>query len=98
MTNHGLARAAAEKIVPNASPTIERHVVREYADIIADTYAPAMDELERLRRQVEFVRSLDWIRYDEQLSYYECSLCDNKSRSKNKIKHHPDCPHAKEAR
>jgi hypothetical protein len=93
MTNHELARAAAESIYDHDG-------TRVCPDIIADAYAPAMADLERLRRQVEFVKRESLLAIPSPYgspSEIRCLLCKNTWWHECPPNHAPNCPHAKEA-
>ena len=55
--NHDLARQAAERIYDLRDKMCE-DLPHEFAEIISDTYAAPLAELERLKRQVAFVTEL----------------------------------------
>jgi len=93
MNNHDLARQAAESIYDHDG-------TRVCPDIIADIYAHAMDELERLRRQVEFVKRESLLAIADSQGRHEetkCLLCNGQWYVECSPRHATDCPHAKEA-
>lgn len=85
MTNHDLARAAVRTInmVPVGMLTDD-----DVADFIADTYAEPMAELERLRRQVAYVKRGHHSNDGEGW----CGVCGNRGKDQE-YGHEPDCPH-----
>lgn len=90
MTNHDLARAAADKCKAYKSD--------DWAAVIRDTYAAPMAELERLKRQVELCRKHGPVRsVPGHPTRLACTLCGKwnpvKPRWLPKPVHHPDCPH-----
>lgn len=106
MTNHELARAAAEYAVgriimfdalrdldtPGKQECATKHIEKS----IADTYADAMAENERLRRQVALVKSCNPPSvFDDFLQEYICPLCSTFHRPDYKpvVSHAENCPH-----
>lgn len=110
MTNHELSRAAAESCcasifigigltnfdTPGKQKTVEDMIARK----VCDAYAPAMADLERLRRQVEFVKRESLLAIPSPYgspSEIRCLLCKNTWWHECPPNHAPNCPHAKEA-
>jgi len=94
MTNHDLARAAAEKCQAYDE-------VDDWAAVIEIAYAAPMAELERLNWQVELCRKHGPVRaVPGHPSRLECTLCGKWNPVKPKWLpnpvHHPDCPHNNE--
>lgn len=108
MTNHDLARAAAQAScgsifigfglfefdTPGKQKTVEDVIARK----VADTYASPMAELERLKRQVELCRKHGPVQaVSGHPARLRCTLCGKWNPVKPKWSpnpvHHRDCPH-----
>jgi len=91
-SNHELARAAAE--------SCKAYKVDDWATVIRDTYAEPMAELERLRRQVAFVKQESLLAIPSPWgspSETRCLLCKNTWWHECPPNHASDCPHSEVA-
>jgi hypothetical protein len=98
-TNHELARVAAEneRLARQAMAMIQAAdlSIGGGIKIIADTYAEAMAELERLKRQVAFVKQGSLLAIPSPFgtpSEIRCLLCKNTWWHECRPNHAADCP------
>lgn len=91
-TNHELARAAAGVLWKQDRQTFE-----SVTKIIEDAYAEAMVELDKLRRQVEFVKRESLLAIPDRRGRHEetkCLLCKGQWYVECAPRHEKDCPNA----
>lgn len=109
-SNHELARAAAEECCASIfigigltdfdTPGKQKIVEDAIARKVADTYAEPMDELERLRRHVAFVKKESLLAIPSPWgspSEIRCLLCKNTWWHECPPNHASDCPHSEVA-
>lgn len=97
-SNYDLARAAAERVLsPLTGSQIEKLALEDATNVIADTYAEPMAELEKLRRQVAMIVKKSGPQPHHIGNTYICLLCGVES-SPDKPKHNADCPHSEVAK
>ena len=92
MTNHELARAAAEKCL-SWTHFEDADAIQLMAREIAVTYDAPMAELEKLRRQVKLATEHTGVRYYEMGDYYYCEFCGASHSNIKEVVHEDDCPH-----
>lgn len=88
MTNHDLARAAAKQL-------LDCFDYEEIQAIIRATYAAPMAELERLKRQVAFVKRESILAIRDQRGRHienKCLLCDGRWDVDCPEQHMENCP------
>lgn len=99
MTNHELARAAAEKCL-SWTHFEDADAIQLMARAISDTYAAPMAELEKLRRKVAFVKKESLLAIPSPWgspSEIRCLLCKNTWWHECPPNHAADCPHSEVA-
>lgn len=89
-TNHELSAYAAIRCMRSTDDDVVKQCL---TDIIADTYAEPMAELEKLRRQVALARKRMGIQKRSILNNFYCEFCGASHKNDRSIKHSDDCPH-----
>ena len=95
--NERLARKASGRVLRETALLICQEEAADIEQIIADTYAEAMDKIEAenatLRRQVELAETNTQVTYCEMWDKYRCEFCGACHKVERELVHHPDCPH-----